>query len=120
MTEEGKNCPYCGEIIKAKALKCKFCGEWLKKEEFEEPRIVNCPYCGEEILSDTKQCEYCGETINIKLFEKQECASEINADVNIENKICNKKQRNILLLSVIVSFIISFIAFIESIVAIVH
>lgn len=25
-----KRCPYCGEIILAKAKKCKFCGEWIE------------------------------------------------------------------------------------------
>lgn len=32
MAEGTKNCPYCGEEIKAEAKKCKHCGEWLVKE----------------------------------------------------------------------------------------
>lgn len=35
-----KRCPYCGEVILAKAIKCKFCGEWIKAEP---NRISNTP-----------------------------------------------------------------------------
>lgn len=29
---DDKQCPYCGEVIKASAVKCRFCGEWLNSE----------------------------------------------------------------------------------------
>lgn len=32
MSENTKNCPFCGEEIMATAKKCKHCGEWLNKE----------------------------------------------------------------------------------------
>ena len=43
MTEEQntKRCPYCGEIIKSTAMKCKFCGEWLVKKENNNNNIYD-------------------------------------------------------------------------------
>lgn len=61
MSDETKNCPFCGETINIDAKKCKHCGEWLEEKTAEEPATVKCPYCGEDILSTAVKCKHCGE-----------------------------------------------------------
>ena len=31
-----KKCPFCAELIRIEAVKCRFCGEWLDKSDTEE------------------------------------------------------------------------------------
>lgn len=66
MEKETKICPYCGEEILAKAIKCKHCGELLGNDF---PRQINtdrkkCPFCAEMIPKDATFCDICESSLN--------------------------------------------------------
>lgn len=66
MEKETKICPYCGEEILAKAIKCKHCGEMLDKIETYQ-KTKKCPFCAENIPQNTNYCNICESNLeNIK------------------------------------------------------
>lgn len=34
MSDSTKTCPFCAEIIKADAIKCRHCGSWLDRKQY--------------------------------------------------------------------------------------
>ena len=41
-TPTDKPCPFCAELIKPDAIKCRHCGEMLKKEDKSSPLMTGC------------------------------------------------------------------------------
>ncbi len=61
-----KKCPFCSELIKSEATKCRFCNEWLNRK---------CPFCSEIIQSGAMKCRFCNEWLNKeshKVIERSE------------------------------------------------
>ena len=54
---ETKDCPYCGEQINAKAIKCKHCQSMLNSNESKATK--ECPSCAEVVNASDTKCVHC-------------------------------------------------------------
>ena len=55
-----KVCPYCKELIKVNAIKCKHCGSDLF-ESYAKSQVKHCTYCGKGLDKSDEYCENCGQ-----------------------------------------------------------
>lgn len=79
MSDETKNCPYCGEEILKAAKKCKHCGEWLeeKTEKVSITQLIE-NYISKNILNS--------DCINVGVNLTDEKISESKISYNHEEK----------------------------------
>jgi Double zinc ribbon len=61
-SEDGaRSCPFCKELIKADAIKCKYCASAVAPEKAPHGGI--CPYCKEEIHLEAIKCKHCKSSL---------------------------------------------------------
>jgi len=93
MNEDLKKCPYCGEEIKAIAIKCKYCGEYLNTQQVTARNQSSYKFGIEDIIK---------EKIGDKTFKGVIPIKPQNLKMNFANKSYSPS-----LLANIVIFIVS-------------
>jgi hypothetical protein len=105
LSSADKQCPYCGETIKAIAIKCKHCKSDLSEQkELLQIEMKDCIYCGESIENHLSQCPHCKSDLNTSTLQREientwEVKSEISVNKNPELKQENISIRKILIFS---------------------
>ena len=112
-----KDCPACGEKIKADAIRCKHCGTDLDE--------MKCPWCAEVIEKDAKKCKHCksytdkircsgcGKDIETDGMRCANCLEIIINEESVERLKTEKLKMNlknwliVILLAVIAAYLLS-------------
>lgn len=95
-----KECPFCANEIKEKAVKCQYCWEFLPKEEHKKEELKKktkeCPFCMNKVDIDVTVCPFCDENIieNNAWKENPKKSQEIISNKTSNNEL-TKANNNI-------------------------
>ena len=91
-----KECPFCANKIKEKAIKCQYCWEFLNKEEKTTKKEKNekkeCPFCMNKIDTTATVCPFCDEKINDKITKKEIWAKNTTKKQTSTDKISTNNE----------------------------
>jgi hypothetical protein len=61
--DDSRECPYCRELVRKDAVKCKYCRSFLTPEK--PAHGGECPYCKESIHPEATRCMHCGSDLSV-------------------------------------------------------
>jgi Double zinc ribbon len=92
MGPDEKKCPFCAEVIKAEAIRCKHCQADLSppQSDYAPDEIKACPYCMEIVHIDAETCKSCGK--GLPIFAKEPCKTCAQKGIKSELALATAKK----------------------------